>query len=154
MVPGRKHSIFGYSTMTLENSKSTSRSSARLVKPTSNPIHGFLVVYEDGSQVSEKNNFWSETLQRVSATNWHEVDQNRISRISLYWKGSLVISLDKKEVRPETWFFSHTGALQVSGGSKVTIVSRNIGFVREGRKYLYKVVEDTGALLFDEQEAR
>jgi len=138
--------------MTQKNSRSISRSSARPARPISNIKHGFLVTYEDGTEVQEKNNFWSERHQKVSATNWLDIDKDRIKTLQLFWKGKVRVSLCKEDCSPEKWWFSHTGSLQTSGDSRVVIVSRNIGYIREGRRYIYRVMEESGALMFDEQE--
>lgn len=102
--------------------------------------------------MQEKNNFWSERHQKVSATNWLDIDKDRIKTLQLFWKGKVRVSLCKEDCSPEKWWFSHTGSLQTSGDSRVVIVSRNIGYIREGRRYIYRVLEESGALMFDEQE--
>jgi len=109
--------------------------------------HGLKVVLLGGDVVWEKNNYWSDKFNRVLATNWSEIDKAQIKSLSLYWKGKLLICLDKDEVLPDTWLFSHTGMLQTGHSQNVQVLSRNIGFEKNGSRYLFKVIEESGSLI-------
>lgn len=116
--------------------------------------HGLVVHYEDGSEVLEKNNYWSTKHSKILATNWSEIVKKGISALELYWQGSSALLLNKKDLLPDEWVFSHTGMVDLSTGSdKPITLSRNIGFIKNGIKNLYRVSEKTGGVTFESDKA-
>jgi len=113
-----------------------------------------IVHYEDGSEILEKNNFWSTKQNKRLATNWSEIPRKGISSLELFWKGISSIEIKKSEVQPEEWFFSHTGMIDLSTGSDQPVtLSRNIGFIKDGVKNIYRVSEETGSVSFESSKA-
>jgi hypothetical protein len=108
--------------------------------------HGLKVTLLGGKVVWEKNNYWSDKQRKILATNWSEIDKDKIEAMALYWKGRLALYLTKAEHLPDKWVFSHTGMLQTGVSQNVQIVSRNIGFERGGIRYMFRVSEADGRL--------
>lgn len=111
---------------------------------------GFVVIYDNGSKVYEKENYFSKKLNKKCATNWTEIDKSKISTIELHWKGSCKATLSKgpsdthkKALEAKDWFFSHGGYLDM-GTQKVIVISRNIGFIEDNILYITSVEEKTG----------
>jgi hypothetical protein len=123
------------------------------LKPLRNPSqaksdHGLRVDYLDGTEIWERNHFWSDKHERMLATNWIEIDQSLISCMHLYWKGSHRVTLNQAELNPDKWLFSHTAVMSVGDGSNVAILTRNIGYDKDGARYWFRVDEKTGVLSY------
>jgi len=109
---------------------------------------GFIAHYSDGNQVKEKNNYYSKKAGCKKATNWHEVDKDKITALELFWKGESKIKIDKSEhahITSADWFFSHFGCLDMEN-HQTKVISRNIGFVKGDIINIYCVLEDTGVV--------
>lgn len=112
--------------------------------------HGLIATLDDGTEILEKNNYLHKEKGRVFATNWWEIPKKRIKSLELYHKGKSIVKLEKDQVQPEEWFFSHTATLNLGDqGGRPTIVSRNIGFIKNGLKHVFRVIEKNGALEAD-----
>jgi hypothetical protein len=114
---------------------------------------GFEVIYKNGKKIYEKNNYYSRKLKKKCATNWREIEKEKIKSLRLYWNGEIKVQIDKennelhKEIKSENWYFSHTGYFDTSI-NKIKIISRNIGYKEDNLLYLFKVMEDTGEVIF------
>lgn len=112
---------------------------------------GFIVTYENGSKIYEKNDYFSKMLNKKCATNWAEIDKSKIASLELHWEGVCKATINKapspdthsNELTAKDWFFSHRGYLDM-GVRKVVILSRNIGYVENGILYLISVIQKTG----------
>lgn len=124
-------------------------------KPT-NPLetfHGLVVYYEDGTYLLEKNHYFCPRQNKNLATNWSEIPKSNIESLELRWEGSPVIKLEAIDIEGSyEWLFSHTGCVDMSTGStKPRVLSRNIGYIQDGVKKIYRVDEKTGMLNFEER---
>lgn len=113
---------------------------------------GFVVTYDNGNHVYEKENYFSKKLNKKCATNWAEIDKSQISSIELFWKGKskAIISkvpsdIHEKELKAKDWFFSHKGYLEMTP-QKVVIISRNIGYIEDNILYITSILEQTGEI--------
>jgi len=109
---------------------------------------GFVAFYKDGNEVREKNNYFSSKTKRKKATNWHEVDKDKIVALEIFWKGQPKIRIDKDDhpdLKPSDWFFSHFGCLDMNT-HETKVISRNIGFIKGDILTVYCVVEETGVV--------
>ena len=115
--------------------------------------HGLVAHLMDGSSVLEKNNYYSDTLQKRLATNWAEIPKDLIAALELLWKGTSILKLRAQDIPDggiDSWCFSHTGAIDLANGNNTPIiVSRNIGYEKDGIVTMYRVNEETGTLSFD-----
>jgi len=113
-----------------------------------NKFTGFVAYYSDGNKVEEKNNYISKKAGCKKSTNWHEVDRDKITALELFWNGESKIKIDKSDypyLSPGDWFFSHYGCLNMST-HETTVVSRNIGFIKEDTLTVYCVLEESGVV--------
>lgn len=113
-----------------------------------NKFTGFRAYYNNNIIVKEKENYFSKKLQKNCATNWAEIDKNRLVTLELLWHGQTKIKIDMKEhphIKPEDWFFTHSGLYNMKSRSK-TIIARNIGFKKNNIIQVYSVEEETGIL--------
>jgi len=112
----------------------------------SNKFSGFIAYYDNGKVVKEKELFYSTILKRNLATNWAEIKKERLNKLELHWNGNFKVSVSKEEfpfINPEDWFFSHSGAMDLKN-RKVQVVSRNIGYKKDGILQIFSVYEVTG----------
>lgn len=116
-------------------------------------ITGFVVTYEDGTRIVEKENYFSKRLDKKCATNWAEIDKSKIASLQLYWRGELMETIQKSpsethsnELEAKDWFFSHKGYMDMASRS-VKIISRNIGYTENNIIHITSVMEDTGEIL-------
>lgn len=107
------------------------------------PHTGFVVRYRSGELVFERN-WYTDSQNRIRATNWSEVNLDQVIRLELWWRGEprAIFDLENLEKISE-WIFFHTG---ISEGKKSSIQSRSIGFTAGGERYLATVDEKTGHL--------
>lgn len=115
---------------------------------------GFLATYSDGV-VYEKESFYSSKLKKHCATNWDEINKDKLVSLELYWRGVPKVKVCKNpdpkenlgytELEASQWFFSQTGSLDMAG-HKVKVVSRNIGYKLNGICHISSVMEDTGVI--------
>jgi len=113
---------------------------------------GFVIIYDDGSKIYEKENYFSKKLNKKCATNWAEIDKSKISSLELHWKGACKALINKiptndpvKKLEAKDWFFSHRG-YQDMGTRKIKVISRNIGYINDNILYITSVLEDTGEI--------
>jgi len=120
-----------------------------------NNFTGFLATYDSGTVVKEIENFFSSKRNSKSRTNWLDVDKSKLVRLELYWKGIPTISIDKSDhphLTPEDWFFSHTGYMDIHERD-ISILSRNIGFKKDGLINVFSVMEKDGLVRTSTREA-
>ena len=122
---------------------------------------GFIIYYDNGKIINERENFYSRKLKKKCATNWAEIDKERIQKIELVWRGSYKAHIDKTSqdpllpyttLLPDQWFFSHSGYCDLST-KKVVVVSRNIGYVINNICYIRSVEEATGIVRITQRAA-
>jgi hypothetical protein len=114
---------------------------------------GFRVVLSGGKLITESQDSFCPSLGRVSATNWHTVPLNDIQELSLVHHGRIVVSIQASEAgvqSPGDWYYSRS-AVTESGNWKTTMVSRNIGYRKDGVLRIWKVHEDSGHVHYTEQ---
>ena len=111
---------------------------------------GFVARYKNGATVYEKEDYFNKKLSKKCATNWGEVDKNKLVSLELLWKGQSKVkiekascSIHKNELNPEDWFFSQNGYMNL-GNRKIVVLARNIGFIEEGHIYITSVIESSG----------
>jgi hypothetical protein len=101
----------------------------------------------------EKNNYFSENLNKRLATNWVEIPKDSVVALELYWKGTSAVKVALQDIphgKPDNWYFSHTGAVDLTSKDNVPkVLSRNIGYEKEGIINIYKVKEDDGTVTFE-----
>lgn len=114
---------------------------------------GFVATYTTGNKVFEKNDYFSRKLNKKCATNWAEIEKDKLVSLELYWDSKSIIKIDKApsemhkfELTPKDWFFSHKGYLDM-GTQKVNIISRNIGYIENGILNVFSVMEGSGELI-------
>jgi len=113
-----------------------------------NNFTGFLATYLNGSTIKQKENFYSKKRDKKSKTNWLGVDKEKLVKLELYWKGVPIASIDKEEhpnINPEDWYFTHTGYMDINNRD-IKILSRNIGFKKDGLLTIFSVSEKEGIL--------
>lgn len=118
-----------------------------------NNVTGFVVTYEDGTKIIEKENYFSKKLNKKCATNWAEIDKSKIASLQIYWRGELMETIQKSpsdthtnELEANDWFFSHKGYMDMASRS-VKIISRNIGFIENNILHITSIMEDTGEII-------
>jgi hypothetical protein len=120
-----------------------------------NNFTGFIATYEDGSSVTEKENFFSKKRGKNCKTNWLDVDQSRLFKLELYWKGIPSASIDKNsypEITEGDWYFTHTGYMDLHN-REIKVLKRNIGFKADGLLTIFSVSESDGVLKVDTRAA-
>jgi len=78
------------------------------------------------------------------ATNWFLIKKSEIHTLSLFWRGIQKVSYNRTNDADFEWVFYHTGCLSI--GSKLTILSRTIGFKNNKEKAISTVKENSGEL--------
>lgn len=130
---------------------------------SSESFTGFVAHYTDGRRIYERENFFSDKLNRKCATNWTEVDRDRLAALELVWKGTVKARIDKiptatsfntqKSLTPPDWFFSQKGYLDM-GRRETIVIARNIGYKENGVLHIASVFEETGILrIYDRAES-
>lgn len=116
---------------------------------------GFVAIYKNNKKIYEKENFYSKKLKKFLATNWLEVDKEKLEILQLYWKGQKKAEITKKpsdlhknELKAEDWFFSQKGYFDINE-NKIKIISRNIGFKENNLLHIISVQEETGEVIFN-----
>jgi hypothetical protein len=117
------------------------------------PFTGFVIIYCNGNKIYEKENYFSKKLNKKCATNWAEIDKNKIASLELHWRGDCKATISKvpsdnhsNMIEANDWFFSHRGYLNM-GTRKVVIIARNIGYIENNILHITSVVEETGEIL-------
>jgi hypothetical protein len=114
-----------------------------------NKFTGFMAYYDHNESVPEKENYFSKSLNKHCATNWSEINKDKLVALSLYWNGEFIIKVakaDNPEIAADTWFFSQTAYLDMKVGHAV-VLSRNIGYKKkDGTTQIFSVEEATGRL--------
>jgi len=118
-----------------------------------NNFTGFIAHYNNGTSIKEKENFFSKKLNKQCATNWAEINKEKLISMELYWKGEFKAKIlkipEKKDdvpytiLNPDQWFFSHSGYMDMNTRT-IKVVSRNIGYVYNGIIYITSVNENVG----------
>jgi len=107
------------------------------------PHTGFVAHYRSGELVFERN-WYTDSQNRIRATNWSEVNLDQVIRLELRWQGEPRAILDLEDLEKHSeWIFFHTG---IFDGKNNSIQSRSIGFMAGGEQYLATVDEKTGHL--------
>ena len=109
---------------------------------------GFIAYYEDGKSVKEKENYFSKTLKKNCATNWAEINKEKLVALELFWRGQSIIKIDKSEhpeITPNDWFFTQSAIFEMKN-RKLTILSRNIGYKKGNILQIFSVEETSGRL--------
>ena len=121
-----------------------------LQKEKLNNFTGFVANYSNGAKVYEREDYFSKKLKKNCATNWVEIDKDKLSSLELVWKGVTKVKIDKAPcsvhkdlLRAEDWFFSQNGYMDM-GTRKIVVLSRNIGFIEGNHIYITSVFEETG----------
>ena len=110
------------------------------------PFTGFVAYYNDGKVIHERENFFSDKLKKQCATSWAELCLEKLVALELVWKDASKIKLTKDEypfLKASDWYFSQTGYMDMSS-RKIIVISRNIGYVKDGIINIYSVAENTG----------
>jgi hypothetical protein len=117
-----------------------------------NKFTGFIGHY-DNKTIVEKENFYSKKLNKRCATNWAEIDKNKLIALELLWQGKSIIKIDKENyphIKPEDWFFTQTGIYNIKDkkikDKKIKVLARNIGYKKDNITQVYSVEEETGIL--------
>lgn len=108
---------------------------------------GFIAYYGPKKSVKEKENFINKDGV-AKATNWYEIDKDKLTALELVWKDEPKITIDKKDyphIQPNDWFFTQTAYFDMQKQETV-VISRNIGFKKDGYIQVYTVEENTGIL--------
>jgi len=114
---------------------------------TNSDYTGFIAHYDNGRSIKERENFYSSKLKKKCATNWQEIDRTRLVALELVWHGQSKATVQKPPdpFTPDQWFFSHSGCMNMNS-RKIIVVSRNIGYVKDGIVHITSVMEDTGII--------
>lgn len=108
---------------------------------------GFVAHYGPKKTVLEKEDYINKSGQR-KATNWSELNKEKMTGLELVWRGSSKIRIDKKDyphIGPDDWFFTQTAFFDMKE-QKVKVVGRNIGYKKDGIIQVFTVEEQTGIL--------
>lgn len=109
---------------------------------------GFIAHYGPKKKILEKENYFSKKLGHNKATNWSEIDKDKMTALELIWHDKSKIKIDKKEyphIKPDDWFFSQHATFDMESQS-IVVVSRNIGYKKGDIIQIYTVEEETGIL--------
>ena len=116
---------------------------------------GFVAYYDDGKVIKERENFQSKKLNRKLATNWAEINKNKLIALELQWKNQVKARIDKvppkkaeapyKVLKPSDWFFSQKGYIDM-GSRQIVIIARNIGYIKDDIINITSVDEKTGII--------
>ena len=114
---------------------------------------GFLAHYDDGRIIKEQEDFYSKKFKKKCATNWAEIDKKRLVALELVWKGKSKAKIEKQnptdshrgDLSPDQWFFSQYGYMDMAKRN-ITVVARNIGWIKDGIINVTSVNEDTGTI--------
>jgi hypothetical protein len=119
------------------------------------PFTGFVAYYNDGKIIKERENFDSKVLSKKCATNWAEIDREKLIKLELVWenqpKGFITRAPTENSfntsytLNPQDWFFSQKGYYDL-GDRHVVVVARNIGYVTDGIINILSVVEKSGVV--------
>lgn len=116
--------------------------------PRESKFTGFVAYYGEKKAIREKENYLDKSTNQKKATNWSEIDKNRLTSLELVWNDASKIRIDKKDhpdIKPEDWFFSQH-AFHDMANQELSIVKRNIGYKKDGVLQVYSVDEKTGIL--------
>jgi hypothetical protein len=113
---------------------------------------GFVAYYDDGKIVKEREDYFSKALNKKCATNWAEIDKDKLSKLEIVWRDEIKGFLSKaptadsfntNPLQPQDWFFSQKGYFDL-GPRQIIVVARNIGYVESGIVNILSVIEATG----------
>lgn len=116
---------------------------------------GFIAYYDDGKVIKERENFQSKKLNKKLATNWAEINKNKLIALELVWKNQTKVRIDKippketqapyKDIKADEWFFSQKGYVDM-GSRDIVVIARNIGYIKDGIINITSVDEKTGII--------
>ena len=112
-----------------------------------NNFTGFIAYYGPKKKVFEKENYTDKSGNK-KATNWSEIDKEKLTALELVWRGSSKILIKKSDyphMQGTDWFFTQSAFLDMAT-QKIRVVARNIGYRKEGIIQIFTVEEDTGTL--------
>jgi len=118
------------------------------------PYTGFVAYYESGKIIKERESFYSKSLDKKCATNWAEIDKEKLIKLELIWQGQSKgfvsrapseQSFNKTAFTPQDWFFSQKGYYDL-GSRQVSVIARNIGYVENGIINVLSVIENSGVV--------
>jgi len=111
---------------------------------------GFIAHYANGKTVKERENYFSTKLNKKCATNWSEIDKENLVALELIWNDNSKFKLTIEDIKekhpdfvPSDWFFSQSGYFDMHS-RKITVVSRNIGYIKDGVVNITSVNETSG----------
>lgn len=113
-----------------------------------NNFTGFVAYYGDNKIILEKENYVDKKTGQKKATNWSEINKDKLTALELIWHGESKIKIDKKEqshIGPDDWFFTQTAFFDMTK-QQIVVIGRNIGYKKGGVIQVYTVVEETGIL--------
>lgn len=99
--------------------------------------------------VREKENYFSKELKKICATNWAEINKEKLVALELFWHGQSIIKINKAdypEMTADDWFFTQSAIFEMKN-RKLTILSRNIGYKKGDITQVYSVEEASGRLV-------
>jgi hypothetical protein len=118
-----------------------------------NNFTGFVVTYNNGKKIYQKENYYSKNLNKRCNTNWAEIEKDKIEILELFWKGESKAKISKApsemhedELSENDWFFSHNGYIDM-GTRKIKVISRNIGYKIDKILHIISVIEDSGEII-------
>ena len=107
---------------------------------------GFIAYTKEGYEIREKELFYSKRFKKNLATNWDEINKDSLIKLELHWRNNFKVDVSTEEfpfIKPDDWYFSHSGAMDLKT-RKVQIVSRNIGYKKDGILQIFSVYEASG----------
>lgn len=117
------------------------------------PYTGFIAYYGENKVIKEREDFFSKKLDKKCATNWAEIDKEKLTKLELIWNDQPKGFISKTPVKnsfntshtlsPQNWFFSQKGYYDL-GNRNIIVVARNIGYIENGIINILSVVEQSG----------
>jgi len=117
------------------------------------PFTGFIAYYDNGKIIKEHEDFFSKKLNKKCATNWAEIDKNKLIKLELIWqdtpKGYITKSPSEQSfnktytLNPQDWFFSQKGYFDLNT-RQIIVIARNIGYIESGIVNILSAIEQTG----------
>ena len=111
-----------------------------------NNFTGFIAYYPDGDPVREMTDFFDPSLDKICATNWHHVDQDKLCKLEAWWQGKLKLTLSKDHQDIKSWIFNHSGSID-SASNTTKIISRRYGYRNIIQIFEVEINEETGKVL-------
>lgn len=109
---------------------------------------GFIAHYESGSSKKELDYYVGKD-GKLKATNWHEVNLDKLTALELVWRGESKITIRKEDhpgIKQGDWYFTCSGTVDIKNPDRPTIIARNIGYRVGNILHLFTVEEASGIL--------